>query len=177
MDDGERITILQPPPLAVASCLPYIDGMTEAVPRSWFSRTIDFFEGGQPIAVLEHAVLRSSRIVVGEDVYTIRWRGVLRRSYVLEGETRLLAEATATLIPPRCEVMAGDRNLTLRGVGLARRTFRVFHGDLEIGTIRRRSLFRRDVAVDLPDSLPVPIRVFLAFLVYRFWRRRARAAG
>lgn len=151
--------------------------MIEAVPRAWYSRTIHFLDHGDLVAVLDQPVLRSGSVHVGDDVYTIRGQGVFRRSYALEGHGRLLAEATTSLIPPRFEIMAGDRNLTLRATGFTRREFRLLHGDLQVGRMRRRSLFSRAAVVDFPDTLPVPVRVFLAFLVYRFWRRRARAAG
>ncbi len=156
---------------------PYIGPMITAVPIRWYSRTIRLQRDGNIIAELERPLVRRGRIRIGNDVHGVRWRGVFRRSYILEGNGRLIAEATMLLLRARCEVMAGDRQLVLRATSLTRLEFKVMHGDLQIGSIRRRSLMSRSAIVDVPDDLPVPIQAFLTFLVYAYWRRRGRAAG
>jgi hypothetical protein len=153
--------------------------MMEAVPQRLFSSTIRFYEGGREVAILERPLVgRRPRIRVGDREYRIRRAGWLGLGYVLEDDKRTVAAAEhAGFLPSRYEVMAGDRHLVMKPLGLFQAGFQLRHGDVTIGTIRRGGLFSRHAMIDLPASLPLVVRVFLAFLAYAYWRRRAAAAA
>jgi hypothetical protein len=99
-------------------------------------------------------------------------------SYVLERDGRVIARAARQSFFARgYDVTAEDRMLALRAKGLLGRTFILLHGDVPCGTMRSTSLFRRSATVDFTSNLPLPLRVFLAFLVMASWRRSQRSAG
>jgi len=58
-----------------------------------------------------------------------------------------------------------------------RRPFELKEDDEVIGRIAPRSVFRREVEVDLPEDLPLEIRLFLVFLTLILWRRSDNAAA
>jgi hypothetical protein len=66
--------------------------------------------------------------------------------------------------------------LTLKPRSLFSRTFVLVHGDREIGSMRSTSLLGNSADIDFPENLPLPMQLFLAFLVITAWRR-ARAAA
>lgn len=45
------------------------------------------------------------------------------------------------------------------------------------GAIRPVSPFRRTAVCDLPDSIPLPVRLFLIFLALVLWKRQSDAAS
>lgn len=151
--------------------------MLEAVPTSWFSWNVRVEEAGRELAVLERSFfLDRGRFTVDGVEYRIARGGF--RQWLLEADGRTLARARATgFLRSGFEVTAQDRVLTLRAARPLSRSFLLFHGDLEIGSMRATSLFRRSAHAAFPDHLPLPLRLFLAFLVFTAWKRAQRAAA
>jgi hypothetical protein len=50
-------------------------------------------------------------------------------------------------------------------------------GDTEIGTLTPNSAWRRDAAVKLPEQWPLPLKVFVIWLVIILWNRDYNAAA
>ena len=46
-----------------------------------------------------------------------------------------------------------------------------------VGTIRRETWTSRKARVELPDELPLPVRVFVLWLVLLMWKRESDAAA
>lgn len=152
--------------------------MLEAVPTSWFSWNVRVEEAGRELALLERSFfLDRGRFAIDGVEYRIARGGF--RVWLLEADDgRTLARARATgVVRVGFEVTAQDRVLTLRAARPLSRRFLLFHGDLEIGSMHATSLFRRSAHAAFPDHLPLPLRLFLAFLVFTAWKRAQRAAA
>ena len=65
----------------------------------------------------------------------------------------------------------------LRMASRLRRRFVLIEGDREIGAIRPAHLFSRSALADLPDDLPLAVRIFMIWLVLLLWKRDMGNAG
>lgn len=72
---------------------------------------------------------------------------------------------------------AAPYRLTLRADGPFTNNFVVDAGSKRVGSVRRRSLFRREADVRLPDALPIGVHAFLLALVVLEWRRTSRRSA
>ncbi len=45
-----------------------------------------------------------------------------------------------------------------------------------VGSVRRKGLFERERTVDLPEELPLEVRVFAVWLVVVLWKREVSTA-
>jgi hypothetical protein len=148
----------------------------KAVATSWFSWKFRVFEDDSEITVLERAWLGNTGSFILEGVeYRIRRDGF--GSYALERDAHVIARASGTFFRLRFNVTAQDRMLTLKPRSLFTRTYVLHHGDREIGSMRPTSFFRRSAEIVFPPELPLPLRLFLAFLVITAWRRAQTAAA
>ena len=46
-----------------------------------------------------------------------------------------------------------------------------------VGSVRKKGLFKREWAAELPEELPLEARVFIVLLVFFLWKRAASAAA
>jgi hypothetical protein len=53
----------------------------------------------------------------------------------------------------------------------------LFQGDIEVGSIRPEGYLSRKAAVSLPGDMPMPVQVFVMWLVILLWRREANAGA
>jgi hypothetical protein len=72
------------------------------------------------------------------------------------------------------EVTCGQRKLSLVAQSPLTRVFSVYDGDGPIGSIYPDHCFTRKTAIDLPDDIVLPVKVFLFWLVVLMWRRAKR---
>lgn len=128
---------------------------------------------------LELGVFRGGgRLLVDGVEFIVRKEGILGSHFILEAETGVMAEAVKPSALRRSfQVRAGDRLFTLQAAGLFSRRYVLLHGHQEIGSISPSGFFGRTTIVDLPESVPIPIRLFLLFLVLLLWKRAAAAAA
>ena len=69
------------------------------------------------------------------------------------------------------------REYTLRKESIFSRGFALLDGEQQIGSVAPNSWWTRDAAVDLPNTWPLPIRVFVIWLALIIWKRDANAGG
>ena len=50
-------------------------------------------------------------------------------------------------------------------------------GDKVVGALSPRGLFTRRAAIDLPETMPLSVRVFIIWLAVIIWKRDAEAQG
>lgn len=152
--------------------------MFHITPQGWIgSQTYDISEEGIPVAELRLARIRDRTTFTVEGVdYTVRREGLFRQTYLLETAGRTVARATTWFPFARgFEVMAGDRLLSFKR-SLFLRTFTLWHGNLQVGRMRRDAWLQRTATADFPADIALPIQLFLIFLVLVTWRRARRAA-
>ena len=69
------------------------------------------------------------------------------------------------------------RKYTLRKQSLIGRTFVLLDADLQLGLIEPQGLLTRKATISLPDTIPLPIQIFVIWLVLVLWKRESDAGS
>jgi hypothetical protein len=153
--------------------------MLRAVPKSWFSWDFDVLDGAQTVAEIELAWwAEKGRLTVQGASYEVYRKGWWGGAFVLEAGGAVLARAEKPSAFLRSYVIehAGKR-FTLRAESPFGRSFLLVHAPQAIGSLSPEGLFTRRARVDLPEDLPLPLRVFIVWLVLILWRRASHSAA
>jgi len=168
--------------------------MLRAIPKGWFSNDYEIYQGETQVAFLDPSAWRERAELEIEG-----------RRYFLEregwvGEFRLLDEVKHPLVTAtkpsafksRFEVTWGERRYVLEKASFWRSGFAVREiipgetpsGDTPsreelrtVGSIEREGVFTRRAAIDLPEDWPLPVQVFVFWLVVVIWTREQAAAA
>lgn len=153
--------------------------MLTLVPEHWYSWDFRVLEDGREVARLDRAWARErGTFQLGPDTFEIARTSMLRGAFMLKRRTTVLARAEKPSVFRRAfDVRVGATPFRVESVSAFRREFRVLRVGMEIGTIRPVGAFRRTAVVDLPDTVALPVRLFLAFLVLVLWKRQRDMAA
>jgi hypothetical protein len=149
------------------------------IPRTWWSWDFTVESDGESIADIDVSWWREKgALTVGGQTYQVYREGLVSGAFVLEENGSVLARAEKPSAFRRSFVVdhAGTR-WTLRAPSAFRRGMILISDDLEVGTVKPDSLWRRSATVTLPKALPVPVCVFLIWLAIVLWKREADAAA
>lgn len=147
--------------------------MLKATAQGWLgTRWLISAPDGQPATTLDLASIRAGATwsLAGRQYRLFRERGG-QRALVLEADGQRLATATRTSLWRRTFAVraAGDEwTLALASVWKGRWELSTPAGAL--GSIQPAGVWRRSALIDLPDALPIELRIFLAAIVLLFVR-------
>lgn len=154
-----------------------------AEPLGLLARRYSIVADGAPVTEITFPVFGpSSATPIAGQTYRMRRSGTLRERFMLEcdqDETRLVVSATQR-DPMRRDfaIETNGRRLTMRAASLLRSEYQLFDGDRPIGAIRPAGALHRGAEADLPNDLPLEVRVFLVWVALLLWRgRRATRAA
>lgn len=147
-----------------------------ARPRRWYSSEYRILDGEVEIASLRLKLLRDTGIfqVEGKE-YQIDVEGFLRGRFELKEGPMILAKAEKTR--RKFEIRTGGQRMTLEANGLLGRSWDLHVMTGPIGSIRSLGWLKNAAEANLPEELPLPLRVFLFYLVLITWRRQAAGAA
>lgn len=154
--------------------------MLRAVPKSWFSYSFDVFDRtGTRVATADLSNWReNAKLEVGGRRYLARHE-TWAREFVLEGEDGLIV-AMAEKPSGWREIFSleyGGARYELRKESPWKSAFVLSReGVGVVGSIRQKSFFGRETSVELPEELPVEVRVFILWLA-TLMRKRADSAA
>ncbi len=147
--------------------------MLSAVPKSWFSRDYEFIANGAVVAKIDLSIFRErgTLTIHGQDFEFGReslWAGTffLRRA----GATVVTAKKPS-VFRRELQVKFGGRAFSLVVASFFGRRFLLREGGREVGSVAPAHMFTRKAIVDLPESLPLEVQVFMAWLVINIWQR------
>jgi hypothetical protein len=146
------------------------------IPKVW-SYEFSVTEGTETVA-------QSVDLSFWRDKGELRIQGFLykarrnRSSYVLESAAGVLARAER---PRRwlreLGIEHSDRRYTLRAKSPFRRQLLLLEGSTEIGSISPEGLFTRKAEVELPQALPLFLKVFIIWLAMTIWKQDDYSGG
>ncbi len=152
--------------------------MLRAEPKSWLSWDYTVYDNGAPVADLDLAWVREAGEVIIEGVACTLYReSLLSGAFILEADGFPLARAEKPSALFRTFEIAYEGSYTLQARSAFARTFVLCEGDREIGSIYPDHLFSRKMTVDLPEALPLAVRVFITWLVILMWKRAAQSSS
>ena len=161
--------------------------MLRAVPDGWFSHSYTVFDrGGMPVARAELSrwwLWRgTTRLEVGGRRYQAHSKGRTGKEFVLEAEDgRVVAVAEQTRAwSDRFEIKYEGNRYELKKESAWGSAFVLSRDSTGlVGSVRvqSRGFFKREWTVDMPEELPLEMRVFILWLIILLWTRAAVAAG
>jgi len=151
----------------------------EAIPKNIFYTGFQFQQENQLLGELDSSIWREKASVELKDgTYLLYREGRFSGDFLIEHNGKVVARATKpSALYNTFEIKVAGRSLVLRKLSIWNRRFGLFDGDKQIGSIYPLSLFSRRAIVDLPADWPLPIRVFVFWLVFIIWKRQRQAAA
>jgi hypothetical protein len=146
------------------------------VPKAW-SYAFSVMDGSERVA-------QAVDLSFWRDKGELRIQGFIykarrdRSSYVLESGTGVIARAER---PRRwlreLGIEHSDRRYTLRAKSPFRRQLLLLEGSTQIGSISPDGLFTRKAEVELPQALPLFLKVFIIWLAMTIWKQEDYSEG
>jgi hypothetical protein len=153
--------------------------MLELVPLGWFSWDFSVLQNSSPIAEIDISSWREKGVLaIGGASYNVCREGLMGGRFILELNGTQLAHAEKPSALHRFfTVQHEGKTYTLKAESAFRRTFLLLEDNQQVGSIAPAGMFTRKARVDLPDELPLPIKLFLLWLTVILWKRDSEAAA
>jgi hypothetical protein len=152
--------------------------MLNAVPKNFLSWDFRVLDGGREVAAMDLSLWREKGTLSVEGVpYRVYREGLASGAFVIEDPGgQVLARAEKPNALRRSFVVEhGARRLRLEAWSPIGRAFVLRDDQGVIGTIKPDNFITRRATADLPEDLPLPVRIFFLWLVFILWRRDARS--
>ena len=154
--------------------------MLELCKKGFFSNDYVARDHGYVVAELDRATWRQrAEITIQGKKLRMEKHGSFKDTFILfEGDTALVEVKQPKAMHSRLEFRWEGRDYAIRDRKWYRSEVVVESGGAEIGSVRFRGLFASTVNVELPDTMPVALRVFIGWIVIvRHDEHAAAAAG
>jgi hypothetical protein len=112
----------------------------------------------------------------GKQTYTLYRKSVTKGTFALQSGDQALARAQKITFNDAFDVDFAERRFELKKLSLWKRQMGLFESGAQIGHISPTSWLRRKAVIDLPGDMPIPVQVFVFWLVTFLWRREGGAA-
>ena len=153
--------------------------MLTAVPNRWFSWKFAVMSGSQAVAELNMSLWREKAWLTVQGVDCLAYReGLMSGDFILESAGSTLARAQKPSAFRRSFIIEhADRQYVLMARSAFRRAFVFREGDREVGSVSPAGVFTRRALVDLPETLPLHVKVFIIWLTIILWKRESDSAA
>ena len=148
-------------------------------PAKWWSEVYEIVDDSRRLTEVN---IRWSReagsFTLDGDTFDVGREGWMSGDYFLErGGTRIARADKPSAWHRRFTVHVQGTKFELTATSAFSRKFVLKKGGRAIGTVEPESCWNRRAIVDLPDELPVEVRVFLVWLVLVMWKRQRQASS
>lgn len=149
--------------------------MLKAIPKHWFSWDFRVMDGTRQVADMDLSFWRRKELLSIEGTpYKVFREGLVSGAYILETGGAVAARAEKPNALRRSFLIEHEgRQLTLQARSVVGRAFALYDGQNEIGSVTPDWFFTRRATALLPEALPLPLRIFILWLVIILWRREA----
>ena len=146
------------------------------IPESFFSWRFRIEAERETLTNLNVTLWERCAFALDEDDYVMRSVGGLRGRFQLRRGDEILAAAKVSTMRRRFLVDHAGVEYELRARGVMQRTFLLRRGEVVIGNVTPSSPFGRRAVAELPAVLPLPVRLFISWLVIVMWKREVVVA-
>ena len=153
--------------------------MLRIVPKHWFSWGFAVRDGDRHVADIDMAWWRERGVLAVEDrPYEVYREGVMSGAFILASPEGILARAEKPSAFFRSFVVEhAGRAYTLQARSAFFRSFVLLDGPTEVGTLTPDGPFTRRASADLPEDMPLPVRVFVLWLALLLWKRQSDSSA
>jgi hypothetical protein len=150
----------------------------QIVPTNWYSWDFKVTDESRAVAGITLSHWREKgALTIGDSQYGMYREAPMSGAFILERAGTVLARAEKpSLFRREFVVHFRDREYTLRPESLLRRAFVLTHDSQRVGSVAPNSAFTRRAAADLPEMLPLPVRMFIVWLTMISWRRQQNSS-
>jgi len=151
--------------------------MLQLVPSHWFLWDFTVRQGSEILANIDVSQWREKGVLTIQGTRFLVYReGFFSGDFVLESSDTIVARARKPSAFLRSFIVEhAGRQYTLRQHSAFRRPFQLLDGDREVGAITQEGFFMPRASVVMPQDMPLPVQVFIAWLVIILWKRDANA--
>lgn len=152
--------------------------MLRAVPKGCFSSKYIVSENDTIVASVDFSAWKeAAELTINSSVYRV-YRDSLMGPFLLEGGGSVLARAEKPSAFYRTLVVQHfDKQYKLEATSAWSRKFILSEGEVEIGSVYDQGVFKRTALADLPEAIPLAVRMFMLWLVMVLWRRSDSSTG
>jgi hypothetical protein len=154
--------------------------MLQLEPTRLFGWSFTVAEDGQPLGTIDITAWRErgTLTTAAGQTFAIIRKGFVSSDFRLESGGTLVATATKPSVFRReFTVTFSGRTLRLRPRSAWGRALSLEEGEREVGGVAPRRLWSRRATAALPDTLPLPVRLFVLWLAVLVWKRDDDAAA
>ena len=153
--------------------------MLEAVPKHWFSWDFIVTDGADAVGEVNVSSWREKGTLTAHGVhYRVYREGLVAGDFVMASHDSILARATKPSALRRAFIIEhAGREYTLRATSAFRRSFELLDAGKPVGRLSPRGILTRRAAVDLPGATPLPLTLFIVWLVVILWKRESDSAA
>ena len=143
------------------------------VPKGWFTWNSTVQEESRVIAEINLSSWREKGDLIVESVtYIVRREAAMKGGFALESNGSVVAAAERPSAFRRTlTIRHGARQYTLRARSAWKRQFVLLDETREVGSITPDGFLTRRSIIDLPADIPLPLRMFIVWLVVLMWMR------
>lgn len=152
--------------------------MLRAVPKGWFSSIHIVSENDSEIGMIHSSGWREAgELTIKGSTYRV-YRESMMGAFVLDGSGVILARAEKPSAFYRTLVVQhADKKYTLEAKSTWSSKFILLDEGQEMGSIYSEGTLKRKALGDLPEEIPLPVRLFMLWLVLILWRRSDSASS
>ena len=151
--------------------------MLYAEPHSAISWDFTVYDDGVSVAEIDLAWVRERAVVTIKEVDCDVYREGVGGAFVLAVDGYVLMRAEKTgVFSSAFDITYDEQAFHLKKRSVFSRAYDLFQADNVVGTITPRGVFTRRMDADLPEDLPLAVRVFILWLVIVLWKRAASAS-
>ena len=152
--------------------------MLTVVPKRWFSWDFDVEDDNRmPVGEVRLSAWRERGAVSAEGFENTVSRESALGAFVLERSGQVLARAEKPSAFRRTFAIEYDgKTYMLKALSAFGRAFVLYHDDLAIGTLAPTGFWTRRARVELPEDMPLTLKLFVIWLTLLHWKREADAS-
>ena len=147
--------------------------MLKVRPKSAFSERYDVLDGRKKLTTVNIGWWREAgEFRLGGEGYKVGRQGLRLGLFYLEQDGKVLATAEKpSALFNRFRVHHRGTEYELARRSMLGRSFDLKRNGVRVGSMTATSAFTRSAEVKLPEKLPVPVQVFITWLVLVIWKR------
>ncbi|MDZ4698468.1 MAG: hypothetical protein SH809_02075 [Rhodothermales bacterium] len=151
----------------------------QAVPKGMLSNDFVLMKDGEEIGLLDIKAMREAATLhLGDEVFELGREGMMSGAFFLaRGEEVVVKAVKPSAFKSEFEIHLGDQVLILKKEGLLSSGYELLQSEAVIGRIDRDGLLTRKATIELPADWPLPLQLFVYWLVQLMWNRDASAAA
>jgi hypothetical protein len=151
--------------------------MLTANPRTWYSWDYTLVSDGVPVADIETSSWRETgHFTASGATYSMFRERLFWGVFLLETDGTVLARAKKpSAFGRRFVIDVGGAQWELKPRSAFSRSFRLLQGGVEVGRLSAIGFLSRRINVELSESLPLPIKAFVVWLIVLLWKRDSNA--